>query len=132
MKKTNWSVYDQELQQRIGLWIGRVKTPDDIERELSVINRTIMQSFDKACPWHRVSGRTRTPWWTRELTTLRRKTNRAFHVAYNSGKVQDWESYKDIRIEYTNVLSGDVNVIHGKFTAEISRLLLKRRAYIDY
>jgi hypothetical protein len=29
-KATNWSVYDQELQKRLGLRIGRVKTPEDI------------------------------------------------------------------------------------------------------
>lgn len=104
LQKTNWSVYDQELQQRIGLWIGRVRTVDDIERELAIINTAILQSFDKACPWHKVSGRTRVPGWTSELTTLRKKANHAFHTAYKSKDKQDWETYKTIRREYKSSL----------------------------
>ena len=100
LKKTDWTVYDQELQQRIGLWIGRVKTLEDIEKELATVNTAIIQSFEKACPWRKVSGRTRTPGWTRELTTLHKRSNHAFHTAYKSRKTEDWESYKVVRREY--------------------------------
>jgi len=33
-KNTNWSIYEEELQGKIGLWLGKVENPADIEREL--------------------------------------------------------------------------------------------------
>ena len=35
IKRTNWDVYEQELNAQVGLWFGRVETHADIERELS-------------------------------------------------------------------------------------------------
>ena len=49
-RRTSWSVYDQELNQSTGMWIGRVTTPGDIERELTNLNKAIIASFEKACP----------------------------------------------------------------------------------
>jgi len=81
-RQTNWTVYDQELNQSIGMWIGRVTTPGDIERELTNLNKAVIGSFEKACPRRRISGHKKVPWWNPELTLLKKKANRAFHVAY--------------------------------------------------
>ena len=81
-RRTNWTVYDQELNQSIGMWIGKVTTPGDIERELTNLNKAVIGSFEKACPRRRISGRKKVPWWNPELTLLKKKANRAFHVAY--------------------------------------------------
>ena len=37
-RNTNWSIYEQELQGKIGLWFGKVDNPADIERELTKIS----------------------------------------------------------------------------------------------
>jgi len=72
-RHTNWSVYDQELNQSTGMWIGRVTTPGDIERELTNLNKAVIGSFEKACPRRRISGCKKVPWWNLELTLLKKK-----------------------------------------------------------
>jgi len=37
-KKTNWLKYDTEHSSQIGMWIGQVRTPVDVEREITAIN----------------------------------------------------------------------------------------------
>jgi len=55
-KKTDWVQYDKELSSRIGMWIGQVRTPVDVEREITAINTAVIQAFEKACP-ERTVGR---------------------------------------------------------------------------
>jgi len=82
VKRINWQTYNDELCARVGLWISRVETPADIERELTNINSAIIKSFEVAFPEHKVGGRSTVPWWNRELKQLRRKANKAFHTAF--------------------------------------------------
>jgi len=66
-------VYDQELNQSIGMWIGKVTTPGDIERELTNLNKAVIGSFEKACPQRTISGCKKVPWWNPELTLLKKR-----------------------------------------------------------
>jgi len=70
-RRTNWEVFDKELSQYIGLWFGRVKTPADIERELARVNSALINTYDKACPSRKMSGRHRVSWWNNELKKLK-------------------------------------------------------------
>jgi len=90
VRKTNWDTYQSELDMHIGLWLGSVHTPADIERELDKVNSAIIQSYETACPARKCSGRKKVPWWNHELSCLRKKANRAFHTAYRSRSDQDW------------------------------------------
>jgi len=38
IKRTDWGTYETELSSSVGPWIGRVRTPDDIEYELTKLN----------------------------------------------------------------------------------------------
>jgi len=62
-QRTNWSMYDQELNQSIGMWIGKVTTLGDIERELTNLNKAVIGSFENACLQRRISRRKKVPWW---------------------------------------------------------------------
>jgi len=66
-KKTDWLKYHTELSSRIGMWIGQVRTPVDVEREITAINSPVLQAFEKACPERTVGGRRKVPWWNGEL-----------------------------------------------------------------
>ena len=103
-KKTDWIKYDRELSSHIGMWIGQVRTPVDVERELNVINTTVIQAFEKACPERTVGGRKKVPWWNGELQNLRRQVNKAFHYAYKTRRIEDWEDYKKVRRVFKRVL----------------------------
>jgi len=64
--------------------------------ELEVVNKAITNAYHKACPERKISGR-KVPWWSRELTWLRKKANKAFHTAYRSRLDSDWLAYREAR-----------------------------------
>jgi len=104
VRRTDWDVYGDELYARIGMWFGTVDTSEDIERELDVVNTAILNSFYKACPERRISGRNKMPWWNHDLKVLRQQANRAFHRAYKSGLEQDWQSHRKARRSFKKEL----------------------------
>jgi len=59
IKRTDWDTYETELNCSVGIWIGRVRTHDDIEYELTKLNSAILEAYYKACPERRISGRKR-------------------------------------------------------------------------
>ena len=75
-------------------------TPGDIERELTNLNKAVIGSFEKACPRRRISGHKKVSWWNPELTLLKKKANRAFHVAYRSRSEDDWQQHRKARWEF--------------------------------
>jgi len=78
VKQTDWGTYQAELSAEIGLWIGSLNTPADIERELNKLNSAIISSFEKACLARKCSGRNKVPRWNHELRCLRQQANKAF------------------------------------------------------
>ena len=86
------------------MWFGIVNTPADIERELGVVNKTVIESFHHACPERKTTGRNQVPWWNRELKKLRKLSNRAFHKAYNSKSDDDWQKHREARRAFKKAL----------------------------
>jgi len=97
VRKTDWDTYQSELDMHMGVWLGSVHTPADIERELDKVNSAIIQSYKTACPARKCSGRKKVPWWNHELSCVRKKANRAFHIAYRSRSDQDWHQHRVAR-----------------------------------
>jgi len=48
IKYTNWTRYDNELHMKVGLWLGYVNTPADIEQELTELDSAIITFYDKS------------------------------------------------------------------------------------
>ena len=103
-RNTNWATYNQELEQKIGMWFGKVENPKDIENELTKVSSVLIQSFEKACPERRIGRRNRVPWWNKDLTILRKKANKAFHKAYETKDQKDWEKHKEARRAFKKLL----------------------------
>ena len=116
IKNTDWDVYDTELCAKVGMWFGRVNTPDDIERELDVVDTTVLKSFRIASPERKISGRNKKPWWNHDLKVLRQKANHAFYKAYKSGLEQDWQSHRNARWCFKKNFGG-ANVNFGRTSA---------------
>jgi len=104
VKRTDWDTYQTDLSAKVGMWIGSLNTPADIERELNKLNSAITSSFEHACPERKCSGRTKVPWWNHELRCLRQKANKAFHKAYKSGTNQDWDQHRATRRAFKKAL----------------------------
>ena len=78
----------------------KVKTPADIERELTRVNSALINIYEKACPSRKMSGRHRVPWWNNELKKLKIKANIASHIAYKSQSKEDWSKHGEARRDY--------------------------------
>ena len=48
VKRTDWNTYQSELSAKVGLWIGSLNSPADIERELNKLNSAIISSYNIA------------------------------------------------------------------------------------
>ena len=103
-KNTNWTIYEKELEGKVGMWFGRIDNPKDIETELTKVSSAIIQTFEKACPEQKISKRNRVPWWNHELKTLRKKANKAFHTAYRTREQEYWDKHKEVRRAFKKVL----------------------------
>jgi len=121
-KNTNWTVYKQEVEGKVGMWFGTINNPTDIETELIKVSSAIIRSFEKACPERKIGKRNRVPWWNRELNILRQKANKAFHLffsvctfctngynnnnnkAYKTRESKDWELHKEARRAFKKLL----------------------------
>jgi len=86
------------------MWIGKVTTPGHIESTLTNLNKAVIGSFEKACPRCRISGCKKVPWWNPELTLLKKKANKAFHVAYRTRTEDDWLQHWKVRREFKKVI----------------------------
>jgi len=86
------------------MWIGKVTTPGDIERELTNPNKVDIGSFEKACPRRRISGGKKVPWWNPELILLKNNANTAFHVEYHTRTEDDWLQHQKARREFIKVI----------------------------
>jgi len=89
VKNTNWDAFEDELNAKVGLWIGRVNTPTEIEA---------------SCPLRKCGRRAKVPWWNHELKKFRQKANKAFHTAYRNSTSQDWESHRAAKREFKKAL----------------------------
>jgi len=74
-RSTNCTVYEQEVEGKVGMWFGTINNPTDIETELTKVSSASIRSFEKACPERKIGKRNRVLWWNRELKILRQKAN---------------------------------------------------------
>jgi len=129
VRKTDWDTYQSELDMHMGLWLGSVHTPADIERELDKVDSAIIQSYETACPTRKCSGRKKVPWWNHELSCLRKKANRAFHIAYWSRSDQDWDQHHVARRNFKTVLHRNKQQEWRNFCARTESIHESARLY---
>ncbi|XP_036339878.1 uncharacterized protein LOC118749201 [Rhagoletis pomonella] len=62
----------------------------ELEDRVNKLNGTILDAFTSSCPVSKPKGKAQPPWWTRELSVLRKEVRRPFNRAKRTG---DWEEY---------------------------------------
>ena len=122
IRRTDWGTYGTELSSSTGLWMGRVRTPDDIEYELTKLNSAIIIAFHKVCPERRISGWKKVPLWNHELKILRKAANKAFHKAYKTKLEQDWQAHRAARRAFERELRRSKRESWQDFCAKIQEV----------
>ncbi|XP_021965805.1 uncharacterized protein LOC110861000 [Folsomia candida] len=103
-KRTRWDLYKSVLKGLTELDPARacpMSSTEEIEASASRVSNFIHKSYDVACP-EKVpkSRRKRVPWWSRELTSLRKEARRLYRVARFGGE-EAWAEYKAARNYYS-------------------------------
>ena len=116
-RSTDWPTFERELEARLPPQAGhgRLETAVDVEREVTAMQSAVLTSFQRSCPMRKVRQGRRAPWWTRELSVLRREARRCFRVAFASQQADDWRVYR---------------VAHNNFSRELKRA--KRSSWRDF
>ncbi|OXA44934.1 Methionine--tRNA ligase, cytoplasmic [Folsomia candida] len=103
-KRTRWDLYKSVLKGLTELDPARacpMSSTEEIEASASRVSNFIHKSYDVACPEKVLkSRRKRVPWWSRELTSLRKEARRLYRVARFGGE-EAWAEYKAARNYYS-------------------------------
>lgn len=112
-RKTNWIEFDRLAREKLRLAPSPlVSSISEIEANLRVIETTLQNSMNRACPL-RYSKKSFPPWWNSDLSRLRKETRRVFNSCYKS---KSWKPYQDILKKYKSEIRRSKKQ-HGRVTA---------------
>ena len=99
--KADWDLYRRTLAALLPSSEGTISSVDDLNSLESLTTRAMQLAYDEACPRRWVSFKCQSsPWWTPELTLLRRQVRRLLRRAVRSNLLEDWTSYRDAQRAY--------------------------------
>jgi len=101
-RTTRWDSYKEDLQSRMGGHMRSLRTVEDVEREVSVLQTSLVESFTDNCKEQRKVSKRGAIWWHHERETLRKKCNRNSRRARRNQL--GWSTAKKDCHEYKKVL----------------------------
>ncbi|MCP3663266.1 MAG: reverse transcriptase-like protein [Gammaproteobacteria bacterium] len=106
-KQTDWVLYKKRLGE---LFVESevdslpCRTEAEIERKVGAMHEVMSKAFHEACPLKRVRSKRSVPWWSDELTQLRKEARR-LHKIFSKSKLElDFENYKTGKARYNRAL----------------------------
>lgn len=99
-RTTNWDEYRANLIVRMRGRIAQIKTIDDVETELTILNSAIMGAYEDACPNRKLKQGKKTRWWNKDIAEKRKDSRKSYRRALASGLPEDWEVYRREQREY--------------------------------
>lgn len=103
-RSTDRLLYAEHLLDRLRLLpaSNKVLTIEDLQKESDLLQTSIVDSFQQACPMRTASTRSATLWWCKELEKLKSTLGKLFNKAKKSKTIVDWEAYKHHQRLYKN------------------------------
>ena len=107
-KKTNWEVYESELNKCLQRVEINIKDTGSLDAITEHIEWSVMSAFKKACPVKRESRRTGAPWWTGshkpKLTELRKLCRKSLRTALSRKTEENWDQHKEYKHEFQKLI----------------------------
>ena len=105
VRKTNWSVFNEVLQQQINcLDLTKVGSVQELDKLVDRTNLGILKAIKKSCPLVPVgTNRCRKP-WSEQCSILRKESRRRYRLASRLNTDDEWEAYWASRRAYQNEL----------------------------
>jgi len=102
LKKVNWDKYREFLNLKFhtGLPWHDPTSYSEADEHATRITEAIQGALDAVCPEKNSLKRKAVPWWSKELSTMRKATRKAFKKAKSMKNPIEWEAYRDVRKIY--------------------------------
>jgi ribonuclease HI len=129
-RRTDWCLYTAELRTELAkLNSVELTSVKEIEGRVTQVTSVMEDAIDNACPLTKVKSKgKRVPYWTKELSALRRAARRLYrHV--RTGGDGAWNSYRSARNEYQSVLRREKTSSWRKYCEEIEDCPSASRLY---
>ena len=98
-RKANWVLYASVLRKELSVGSVPIESTDEIDSRVEKLTRVIKEAFEAFCPLRKIRPKGKqVPWWSKELTSLRRTCRRLYRAALGSDL--GWRSYQAARSEY--------------------------------
>ena len=100
VRKANWKDYKTVLPVEISklLPLTEIRSISELDFRAEEVTKSIIGAYNKSCPLKKAGSKHKpNPWWTNELTSLRKQTRRLERKAQRSDLDADWDSFKESR-----------------------------------
>lgn len=98
---TNWCSYKKDLKKFLDAVPGKFNSVDDLEVAVDYVQQAILTSYHQNCKLTSTSSPRRVPWWSSELSSLRKKCRKLFNRAKKTG---DWQTYRNALTTYSKAI----------------------------
>lgn len=96
-KKTDWDGYRRDLSALISGISRNIRSTLDVEFAVEELQQSILLSYIVNCQPRAAYSPRLVPWWSKELSRLRKKARKLFLLAKRTG---DWDSYRQALTNY--------------------------------
>ena len=139
-KKADWPVFTKLMQEYSQDFTFRQSykeyTRYDIDSEAKLLNDIIYMNMNIVCPEKKAIGRDPQPWWTKEMTTLRKDLRRVYRILTrkwpnNNGpsperKEQLWSYYREGKKELKKIIQKSKRASWRDFCSNVTYRDLSR------
>ncbi|XP_036344884.1 uncharacterized protein LOC118754097 [Rhagoletis pomonella] len=100
VRNTDWGVYNNKLRTLLPKIPPRdPATQVELEGLVNQVTKAMNSSLSAGCPVVRYRGKSKPPWWSKQLSLLRESNRSMFNKAKATRAAEDWEAYKaDLKV----------------------------------
>nr|XP_015922911.2 uncharacterized protein LOC107451358 [Parasteatoda tepidariorum] len=100
-RTADWGSFRAALERKIWSFSGKYNNVNDVEWTVDQVQQIILDSHHISCQVTSTSSPRRVPWWSSELSKLRKKCRKFFNRAKKSG---EWQSYRNALTAYNKAI----------------------------
>lgn len=94
-RKTNWTLYEENVVERLGHWNKSFNTSREIEEAVNELTESMILSYHEACPLKLPHKQKKPYWYSCEIEKLKREFTKAWNARRKS-----WENFVVCRRAY--------------------------------
>ncbi|XP_036329761.1 uncharacterized protein LOC118741894 [Rhagoletis pomonella] len=100
VRNTDWGVYNNKLRTLLPKIPPRdLAKQVELEGLVNQVTKAMNSSLSAGCPVVRYRGKSKPPWWSKQLSLLRESNRSMFNKAKATRAAEDWEAYKaDLKV----------------------------------